>query len=256
MANSPSGESLVHRVARVLRAFDAGHQELSAADVSRRAGLASSTAHRLVREMVQEGLLRRTEDGRYRIGLELWALVQRGSSDEEFGRLALPFLEAIHVSQRQTTALSIVDDVLRSVVYLERMVSRDEPSDLTSVAGRLPVLSTASGLAVLAFRPPEVQESYLRAEWDPYTRATGLTDTRVRELLERTRRDGYVHMPGVLVPGSTGTAAPVFGPGGAVLGALSIVATAAEADVRMQLPALLAAASGLSRTMGAVGRRG
>src|SRR5699024_9013368 len=74
MANSSRGESVVQRVSRILRVFDEEHQILSATQVAQRADLAISTAHRMVQSMVDEGLLLRTPDGKYRLGLVLWEL--------------------------------------------------------------------------------------------------------------------------------------------------------------------------------------
>lgn len=256
MANSPSGESLIQRLVRVLHAFDAEHPELTASELAVRADLSSSTAHRLAADMAEEGLLHRTHGGRFRIGLVLWELGQRSSSYQEFGQTALPFMEAVHVTQRQNTSLAILDDQERTIIYLERLISQDVPTDLTKIAGRLPVLSTAAGLAILAFSPRHLQERYLGEPWDPATRDSGITEGGLRRRLAQTRTDGYVHLRGVTVAGSSGTAAPVFGPGGRVLGSLSIVAQVDQVNLQIQVPALLAAARGLSRQMGFRGTPG
>ena len=253
MANSSSGESLVQRLVRVLHAFDDEHPELTVSDLAVRAGLSVSTAHRLAGSMTEEGLLSRTPDGRYRIGLVLWELGQRASSFQEFGQVALPFMEAVHISQRQNTSLSILDEDEGTIIYLERLVSQDVHTDLTKVARRLPALSTAPGLAILAFSPQDVRERILAGPWDRYTRAWGVDVPELRRRLERTRAEGYVHLPDVTVRGSAGTAAPVFGPGGRVLGALSIVAATDQVNLDVQLPVLRAAARGLSRQMGSRG---
>lgn len=250
MANSSSGESLVERLVRVLQAFDAEHQDLTLTELAQRAGLALSTAHRLAGSMVDSGLLRRAHDGRFRIGLVLWELAQRSSAYQEFGQAALPFMEAVHVSQRQNTSLAILDEDEATIIYLERLISREVTTDLTKVAGRLPVLCTSSGLAILAFSPPEVQERLLTGPWDRFTLRWGVTAEDLRRRLAQAQVDGYVHLAGVTAPGSSGTSAPVFGPGGRVLGALSIVAAQEEINLSVQLPILLAAARGLSRQMG------
>lgn len=250
MANSRSGESLIQRLVRVLHAFDSDHPELTATELADRAELSSSTAHRLAADMAEEGLLRRTPGGGFRIGLVLWELGQRSSSYQEFGQAALPFMEAVHVTQRQNTSLAILDDQEHTIIYLERLISRDVPTDLTKVAGRLPVLSTAAGLAILAFSPRSLQDRYLCEPWDPITRDSGVTESGLRRRLAQTRTDGYVHLRGVAVAGSSGTAAPVFGTGGKVLGALSIVAPVDQVNLQVQAPTLLAAARGLSRQMG------
>lgn len=249
MANSRSGESVVQRLVRVLHAFDRDHPELTATELAARSGLAVSTAHRLAGDMVTEGLLHRTSEGRFRIGLTMWELAERSSAHQEFGQLALPFMEAVHATQKQNTSLAILDEADRTVIYLERLMSRDTPSDLTKVAGRLPVLSTASGLAILAFSPRHLQENVLTGSWDEKTVHWGITEEDLRRRLAQARIDGYVHLRGVTVPGSSGTAAPVFGHGDRVMGAISIVAAKGDINLQVQVPVLTAATRGLSRLL-------
>lgn len=62
------------RVLAILASFSSGHTELSLAEISRRAGLAVSTTHRLVGELRAWGALERDADLRYRIGVRLWEL--------------------------------------------------------------------------------------------------------------------------------------------------------------------------------------
>lgn len=250
MANSRSGETLVQRVARVLRSFDADHRELSARELAERADLATSTAHRIATEMVREGLLRRTSGGRFRVGLGLWEAGQRGSSFRDFAQTALPFMESVHVTLRQNVSLSILDTDTDEVVYLERLAYRGAEGDLTEIAVRQPVLSNSAGLVMLAHSPSHVQERVLSSSWDAATRAAGVTECELRRRLSHAREAGFVHLPGVLVSSLTGLAVPVFGPQGDVRGALAVVQARREVDLPVQVPVLQTAARGLSRSIG------
>ncbi|MHA4801695.1 helix-turn-helix domain-containing protein, partial [Enterococcus faecium] len=64
MANSPSSDSMIDRIVRVLETFTADRSVQSASQIGRRAALPSSTAHRIVDELVDAGLLGRDEDRR------------------------------------------------------------------------------------------------------------------------------------------------------------------------------------------------
>ena len=57
MANSPSGDSMTDRLVRVLETFTVDRTVQTAAEIGRRAGLPSSTAHRIVDDLVRAGLL-------------------------------------------------------------------------------------------------------------------------------------------------------------------------------------------------------
>lgn len=250
MANSPRGESVVHRVSRILRAFDEDHQVLSATQIAQRADLAISTAHRMAGAMVNEGLLLRTPDGKYRLGLILWELAHRSTVYESFSAAARPFLEGVHQTLRKTVSLAILDPAEVSIIYLERLATGHDDTDVSSLAGRLPVLSTAPGQVMVAFAPHNVQEQYIsQADQDPGVTAQRLTAQDVADRLAQVRRDGWAHVAEVLSAGSSGTAAPVFGRRQRVIGAISIVRPVEEINLNVQLPVLLAAARGLSQLM-------
>ncbi len=62
MPSAPSNRML-ERVTQILDALDSG--AASASDIGRRTGLSVSTVHRIALAMVEEGFLRRFDDGRY-----------------------------------------------------------------------------------------------------------------------------------------------------------------------------------------------
>ena len=57
MANSTSGDSVTDRLVRVLETFTPTRTVQTAAEIGRRAGLPGSSAHRIVGEQVDAGLL-------------------------------------------------------------------------------------------------------------------------------------------------------------------------------------------------------
>jgi len=250
MANSSRGESVVQRVSRILRVFDEEHQILSATQVAQRADLAISTAHRMVQSMVDEGLLLRTPDGKYRLGLVLWELAHRSTVYQSFSAAARPFLEGVHQTLRKTVSLAILDPADVSIIYLDRLAIGHDDTDVSSLAGRLPVLSTAPGQVMLAFSPPYIQDQYLiRADKDPGVISQQLTRTDLEQRLAQVKHDGWAHVAEILSAGSSGTAAPIFGRRNRVVGAMSVVRPIDEINLNVQLPVLLAAARGLSQVM-------
>lgn len=250
MANSPAGESVVQRLSRVLRVFDEDHQVLSATEVAQRAQLAMSTAHRMVNSMVEEGLLIRTPDGKYRLGLVLWELAHRSTVYQSFSAAARPFLEGVHQTLRKTVSLVILDPADVSIIYLDRLAIGHDDTDVSSLAGRLPVLSTAPGQVMLAFTPAHIQEEYLKqADNDPGVVSQNMTRQDLEQRLNQVKNDGWAHIAEVLSAGSSGTAAPIFGRRNRVIGAMSIVCPVEEINLSVQLPVLLAAARGLSQVM-------
>ena len=92
MANSKSGETVLERCVRVLEAFDSTHSSLTVSEISRRAHLPMSTAHRLVAELVEIGLLDRREDKSLVMGQRAWEIFARSNPVEELRFRARPVL--------------------------------------------------------------------------------------------------------------------------------------------------------------------
>src|ERR1035438_2228060 len=84
------------KVLDVLGAFGTEARQFTLSAIARRSGLALSTAHRVVAELVAWGALERGDDGLYRIGLRLYevgALAPRGVALRD---AAMPFMEDLY----------------------------------------------------------------------------------------------------------------------------------------------------------------
>lgn len=241
------GETVTARVLGVLAAFSSERPELTLTEISRRAGLPLTTAHRIVGELGAWGALERADDGRYRVGLRLWevgALAPRGFGLRES---AMPFLEDLQEVTRQNVQLAVLDG--REVVYVERLSGRGAVNVITRVGGRLPLHATGVGLVLLAFADPELQEQVLAGPLRRYTAKTMCTPDEVRHALAGVRRTGVAVSDGQIELIALSVAAPVRGARGEVVAALSVVVPAATSDARAYVPAVRAAARGISRAL-------
>lgn len=255
MARSASGESVLTRTMRILRAFSTVSTSLTVSEIARHTGLPKATAHRLVAELVTLGALEREPDRRVRVGYQLWEMAARSSPARDLGRAALPFMEDLQAVVREHTQLGVLegDDVL----YLERLSAREAGRNVAEIAGRLPVHATSTGLVLLAHGPDELRERVLGADLRAHTPHTVTDPVELRRLLAAVRRDGYAVAPGMIDPGAAGLAAPVRDRDDRVVAALSVVVPFPGATPpRAHLPALVAAARGVSRAMGAPARGG
>ena len=242
-------ETVTGRVLRVLAAFTAERSELGLTELSRRANLPLTTTHRLVGELADWGALERGADGRYRIGLRLWevgALAPRGLGLRES---AMPFLEDLYEVTRQNIQLAVLDGT--EVVFVERISGRGAVNVITRVGGRLPLHATGVGLVLLANADPELQEQVLSAPLKRYTTKTMCDPEELRRALAEVRRTGVAVSDGQIELIALSIAAPVHGPRGDVVAALSVVVPAATSDARAYIPVVRAAARGISRALGA-----
>ena len=247
MANSPSGDSVTDRLLRVLETFTATRTVQTASEIGRRAGLPPSTAHRMVTELVEAGLLERDEDRRIRIGMRLWELATRSSHALRLRQAALPYMERVQGRIREHTQLAILEQ--DEALFLERLSSPNSGSNVTRVAGRLPIHASSSGLVLLAFGDRALQEQVLAGPLVPVTPET-ITDPAVlRRKLAEVRRLGHAIAPGFIETIATGVAVPVRDETDTVVAALSSVLPR-EAHVELALFELHAAARDIERALG------
>ncbi|KJL21402.1 Transcriptional regulator KdgR [Microbacterium oxydans] len=220
MANSPSGESMTDRIVRVLDTFSVDRTMQTTTEIAQRAGLASSTAHRIVGDLIRSGLLERDEDRRVRLGMRLWELALRGSSALRLRQAALPHMADVQTRIRQHTQLAVLDQ--GEALFLERLSHPDAGANITRVAGRLPLHASSSGLVLLAFADPEVRDRVLDGPLPALTRETITDPTALRTTITGIRRQDFVVAPGSIDAVSTGVAVPVRDRG-VVVAALSAV---------------------------------
>ncbi|MDR7187786.1 DNA-binding IclR family transcriptional regulator [Microbacterium sp. BE35] len=241
MANSPSGDSMTERIVRVLETFTAERSMQSAADIGRRAGLPSSTAHRIVDELVDAGLLERDEDRRVHLGMRLWELALRGSTALRLRQAALPHMEQVQARIREHTQLAVLEQ--DEALFLERLSHPDAGANITRIAGRLPLHASSSGLVLLAHAPSALRERVLAGSLRPLAPETVTDAARLRRLLAEVRRAGVVVAPGSIEAVSTGVAVPIRD-AGEVVAALSVVLPR-ETDPESAIQALREAAAGI-----------
>jgi DNA-binding IclR family transcriptional regulator len=102
---------------------------------------------------------------------------------------------------------------------------------------------------LLAHAPAELQASVLAAPRRSYTGNTITDPKRLRAVLADVRRDGYALCPGYIDDRATGLAVPLYGKANTIIAALAVIVPN-DRNARMQIPALKAAARGISRSMG------
>jgi DNA-binding IclR family transcriptional regulator len=236
------------RLLDVLGAFSVDHPLLTLSELSRRTAMPLTTTHRLVRELTQWGALERDERGRYRIGLRLLEVASLSPRWLGLREAALPFMEDLYEVTHENVQLAVRDGL--EVVYVERIAGRDAVEVFTRVGGRWSMHATGVGLVLLAHAGAEVQELALSAPLKAYTEKTIVDPARLRRVLAEVRRTGFAISDGQVTLDALSVAAPIRGPSNEVIAALSIVVLADRAEPKALIPAVTAAARGVSRGMG------
>lgn len=245
MANSSSGDSVVERVVRLIAAFPEGVTSLQLTELAERAGLPLSSAHRLVRQLSQQGLLDLGAGGTVRLGLRLWELVNRNSPTLALRQAAMPFMEDIQQVLNQNVNLAILEGW--EALFVERLSRRGSVANRARVAGRMPVHISSAGLALMANQPRELQAEYLKHFRDP---AGKVSADVVRHLLAEAAQQGYAQLAGVVDPDTWGIAVPILDSKRRTVAALGVVVPLAEMRLQALVPALQTAARGIGRQLG------
>ncbi|GAA2107328.1 IclR family transcriptional regulator [Streptomyces synnematoformans] len=250
-AAPPHSRSAADRLLAVLGAFDHANPALSLTGIARRARLTPATAHRLVGVLTAWGALERDERGSYHIGLRVWELAALAPRGHALREAALPFLEDLYEATHENVHLAVRDGL--DTVYIERISGRSAVGVRSRVGARWPLHATGVGLVLLAHSSPAVQDEVCARPLVAFTPHTLSDPVRLRRTLADVRRTGCAVSDRQITEDALSVAAPVRGPRGDVVAAVSLVVHAAGTQPPMLIPAVRLAARGISRALGRPG---
>lgn len=150
--------NMLEKSLRILQAFRPEDGRLRLTTLVERTGMPKSTVHRLVCELVEHGLLEHKECG-YAVGITLFELSSLVPASRNLRSVALPYLQDLFLATHQTAHLAIREGL--DAVYVEKIHGHSDLGLPSRVGGRLPLVATGVGRALLAFSPFEVQRSAL-----------------------------------------------------------------------------------------------
>ncbi len=211
----------------ILDTFDSPLRRCSLQDVAARTGLPSSTAHRILDQLVQLGWVEHGTSG-YALGWRARQLAGRVDATAELREAAAPFLHDLAVHTPFIIHLAVLDGP--HVRYLDKVGGHDATGVPSRVGGLLPAHLTAVGKAMLAYLETDALDTTLED-------ATSCGDATVdvtalhRELAGIRRRGGLSTERDSPVAAVACVGAPIFDQGGRVIGALSLC----DAGKRMPL---------------------
>jgi len=248
MARRSNGESALRRHLRVLGAFDTRHPFLTLREVATRASLPVSTAHRLLRELEQEGLVERAEDRAYRLGVRLYEFASRTPGALGLRELARPHLSRVQATIRQHAQIGVVSGL--DILTIDKLSARDAIINGSYIGGRVPLAISCGGLVLLANGPSSKVDEVIAAGLPARTEPLGRQSvTEFRRTLRRVKLEGFAVTDGWIHAESRGVAVPVWGPHRTVYAALSVVVPVEDSSVPPIVETLMAASARITRAL-------
>lgn len=194
--NGEVGVAAVNRALTLLAAFSAEQPQMTLAQLAQRTGLYKSTILRLAESLESFGYLRRSGDGIYSVGAAPLRLAALYRSNLHPAEAVLPVLRELVAATRESASFYVTAGDRRLCAY--RVDSPRTVRDHVHEGELLPLRQGAGGVILLAF--------------------SGARGARY----EQARLDLFALTRGERDPDTAAIAAPVFGPGGQLEGALSI----------------------------------
>jgi len=160
-------------------------------DLAVRTGLSPSTVHRLLTTLEKRRFVQFDRDeSTWHIGAQSFAVGSTFVRRRNFVTQALPYLRKLRDQTRETANLAVVDD--GAMVVVTRVESREIMRSVTKVGGRVPMVASGLGKALLSTYSEEDVFAIIQREGMP--RLTSKSIVRAGELcksLHDIRQQGY-----------------------------------------------------------------
>lgn len=211
----------VDRAAALLLALGECSGEAGVTELARRLGLHKSTASRLLATLQKRGLVEQDEEsGRYRLGLVVIRLAERAEATLDLRSIAMPELDRLARTTRETTGLGVVSEGLVLTVAQADGPNLVAMGDWTGRGA--PLHSVASGKVLMSAM---AERDVVRLVKRGLDRHTDRTITELEPLLEelaRVRRRGFATAFGEFDTSLNAVAAPVRDARGQVIAAVDV----------------------------------
>jgi DNA-binding IclR family transcriptional regulator len=217
---------VLDRAVAVLNAVERGARTLGA--IRSETALTRSTAHRLVASLEEHGLLFRVGGVGYALGPRLLGLASAAMRELPLRELARPALERLARSTGESAQLFVRDGDRR--ICVDTVESDQELRTIVDVGASLPLTRGSAGKVFLAWGPPPDEERI---------------DDRLAQQIATTSRRGWADSVGEREAGVASVSAPIFGPAGDLLAAISVSGPASRLGAlraKIYAPAVVEAA--------------
>ena len=183
-------------------------------------GMSKPGTHRILATLNARGFVVRAEGGVYSLGYRAWEIGWSVPGVQMVPR-AVPVMQKMADAVGDGAILGALDSGFE-VVYLHVIESQQPVRVYIDVGSRLPAHVSATGLACLAWLPPERLHAILPAKLAAWAPGTVTDRDALLKELARIRARGYAQTLGTFREDIGGVAAPIFGTDGQPVAALCV----------------------------------
>jgi IclR family acetate operon transcriptional repressor len=185
------GVQSVDRALSIIETLAEDDEGYRLTDLAVRTGLSPSTVHRLLTTLEKRRFVQFDRgESTWHIGAQSFAVGSTFVRRRNFATQALPYLRKLRDQTRETANLAVVDD--GAMVVLTRVESREIMRSVTKVGGRVPMIASGLGKAMLSTYSEQDVFAIIQREGMP--RLTSKSIVRAGELcksLHDIRQQGY-----------------------------------------------------------------
>jgi DNA-binding IclR family transcriptional regulator len=193
-------------------------------------GVSPSTAHRLVTDLEKLGMVRRAQNGGYRLGLEFLRIAWLTTSRYPVQELSADVLHSLMEQTGESSFFALYGEQRLQMMFTLAVESSHPLRYTLPLQQWIPLHAGASGLAILAYLPAEVRRKIAAGPLPRLTDHTVTDPDALMARLEQIREDGYAITHSERIEGAIAIAAPVFGPSREVIGAAGVSIPEARFD--------------------------
>lgn len=240
---------VIERMFTLIDVLASREEAISLKEISEKAGLHPSTAHRILNDLATGRFVDRPQPGSYRLGMRLLELGNLVKGRLNVRDAALTPMRELHKLIQQPVNLSMRQG--DEIVYIERAYSeRSGMQVVRAIGGRAPLHLTSVGKLFLAADDPLRVRSYATRTGLAGQTRNSITQLQVLEReLSRVKQSGFARDNEELEMGVRCIAAGIYDDQGKLLAGLSISAPADRLD-ETWLPKLQDTAKAISGTLG------
>jgi DNA-binding IclR family transcriptional regulator len=203
-------------ILELLSGIDGG---LTQAEIAKQLGRNANEFYRMLDRLVKRGYVTRLDGDRYSLTLKLFGLAQLHAPVRRLASYATPLMRELAEATKQANQLAVFDR--GAAVVIAQQEAPGYWGISIRVGSHISLFNTGSGHILLAFRSPE-ERSMMISEYEGTTELKAEQGDDFFDRLDQIRARGYEMMPSQQMAGIVNLSAPVLGPDGRAIAALTI----------------------------------